>query len=145
MKSIKIIFLLVVTFAVLSCTDGNTVDEKADSSEPKVLSEGDFYFDKKTLPYKTVIIAGVNKVHRENSRCKEIDPSSAYISSSKGTVSDPVFYVTCGSGANVFNAFSQNQKSKQFQLCLLKSTLINRLPYRNARTMRKITPHTRAL
>jgi hypothetical protein len=105
MKLLKTMFLFVVTSALLSCTDGSTVDKDVDSSESEVLSEGDFYFDETTLPYKSVIIAGVNKVHRENSRCKEIDPSSAYISSSKGTASDPIFYVTCGSGANVFNAF----------------------------------------
>ena len=71
----------------------------------KVFTETDFYFGKKTLPYKNIIIAGVNKVHRENARCKKIDPSSAYISSSKGTPSNPVFFVTCGSGSNVFNVF----------------------------------------
>lgn len=79
--------------------------KKLDSSGSEVFTEADFYFDKKTQPYKSIIIAGVNKIHRENSRCKKIDPSSAYISSSKGTASNPVFYVTCGSGSNVFNAF----------------------------------------
>jgi len=68
-------------------------------------TESDFYWDKNILPYKEIIITGVNKVHRENSRCKIIDPSSAYISSSKGTTSNPVFFVTCGKGAEVFNAF----------------------------------------
>ena len=50
-------------------------------------------------------MAGVNKVYRENARCKDIDPSSAYISSSKGTKDNPVFFVTCGKGRNTFNAF----------------------------------------
>lgn len=79
--------------------------KKLDSSGAEIFTEADFYFDKKTKPYKSIIIAGVNKVYRENSRCKEIDPSSAYISSSKGTPSNPVFYVTCGGGTSVFNAF----------------------------------------
>ena len=47
----------------------------------------------------------MNKIHRENSRCKNIDTSSAYISSSKGTKSNPVFYVTCGKSPKVFNVF----------------------------------------
>ena len=68
-------------------------------------TEADFYWDKKTRAYKKTIIAGVNKIHRENARCKTIDPGSAYISSNKGTRSDPVFYVTCGTGAGTFNAF----------------------------------------
>ena len=68
-------------------------------------TEKDFYWDKKTTPYKDVIVAGVNKIHRENSNCKTIDPSSAYISSSKGTKTNPVFFVTCGKGADTFNFF----------------------------------------
>jgi len=67
--------------------------------------ESDFYWDKNTSPHKQIIISGVNKVHRENIRCKQLDPSSAYISSNKGTPSNPVFFVTCGSGAGTFNAF----------------------------------------
>lgn len=92
--------------------------KKIDSSGTEVFTEADFSFDKKTLPYKNIIIAGVNKIHRENSRCRHIDPSSAYISSSKGTKSDPVFYVTCGKGASVFNVFfskSDVEKDKKFK------------------------------
>lgn len=79
--------------------------QKKDSSGQVVFTEADFIWDKKITPYKKIIVAGVNKVHKENSRCKTIDPGSAYISSSKGTPSDPVFFVTCGTGANAFNAF----------------------------------------
>lgn len=79
--------------------------QKKDNSGQVVFTEADFIWDKKTTPYKKIIVAGVNKVHKENSRCKTIDSASAYISSSKGTPSDPVFFVTCGTGANTFNAF----------------------------------------
>ena len=68
-------------------------------------TEADFVWDKKITPHKKTIVAGVNKVHRENSRCKTIDPGSAYISSTRGSSSDPVFFVTCGTGAGAFNAF----------------------------------------
>lgn len=68
-------------------------------------TEADFNWDATTSKYKEIIVAGVNKVHRENARCKSIDPSSAYLSSSKGTPADPVFFVTCGSGMGVFNVF----------------------------------------
>nr|WP_181374663.1 hypothetical protein [Pectobacterium carotovorum]AKG47494.1 hypothetical protein pA_00054 [Pectobacterium carotovorum] len=68
-------------------------------------TESDFYWDSKISPYKEIIIKGVNKVHRENSKCKDIDPSSAYISGSKGTKANPVFYVTCGKDFDVFNVF----------------------------------------
>lgn len=67
--------------------------------------EADFIWEDRTAPYKKTIIAGVNKIHRENPRCKTIDPASADISPSKSTPSHPVFFVTCGSGLSVFNAF----------------------------------------
>lgn len=79
--------------------------QKKDSSGRLEFTEADFIWDERTSPHKKTIVAGVNKVHRENSRCTKIDPGSAYISSSKGSASDPVFFVTCGTGANVFNVF----------------------------------------
>lgn len=79
--------------------------------------EADFIWDSRTIPHKKVIIAGVNKVHRENARCKQIDPGSAYISKDRSTAADPVFFVTCGSGAGVFNAyFSRSEVSQDVKL-----------------------------
>lgn len=92
--------------------------KKIDSSGTEVFTGADFSFDRKTRPYKGIIIAGVNKIHRENSRCKNINTSSAYISSSKGSKSNPVFYVTCGKGYKVFNVFfskSDVEKDKKFR------------------------------
>lgn len=79
--------------------------QNAAVSADTVFTEKDFYFDDKTRPHKSVIVKGVNKVHRENSQCKDIDPSSAYISGGKGTKNNPVFFVTCGKGMNVHNVF----------------------------------------
>lgn len=76
-----------------------------DQAMKEVFTEADFIWDQTIEPYKDIIIAGVNKVHRENSRCTTIDASSAYISSSRGTPADPVFFVTCGEGFNAFNVF----------------------------------------
>lgn len=81
---------------VLACAFG--------SAQATVFTEADFLWDKKTEPHKKVIIAGVNKIHRENPGCKTIDTSSAYVSS-RGTAADPVFFVTCGTGRNAFNVF----------------------------------------
>ncbi len=92
--------------------------KKVDSSGVEVFTAADFVFDNKTRPYESTIIAGVNKIHRENARCKTIDASSAYISSSKGSASNPVFYVTCGKDAKVFNVFfskSEVEGDKQFR------------------------------
>lgn len=79
--------------------------KQTDAAGKEIFTEKDFIWDNNTSPYKEVIVAGVNKVYRENARCKDIDPSSAYISSSKGTKDNPVFFVTCGKGRNTFNAF----------------------------------------
>ncbi len=95
--------------------------QKKDSGGIVEFTEADFVWDKKTSPHKKTIVAGVNKVHRENSRCKTIDPGSAYISSSKGSPSDPVFYVTCGTGGSVFNAFfSKSEVEKGTTLAAAK-------------------------
>lgn len=92
--------------------------KKVDSSGVEVFTEADFSFDDRTRPYESIIIAGVNKIHRENARCKVIDASSAYISSSKGSAFNPVFYVTCGKDAQIFNVFfskSDVENDKQFR------------------------------
>jgi hypothetical protein len=91
--------------------------QKIDSSGVRVFTEEDFHWDKKIALYKSIIIAGVNKIHRENSRCKEIDSMSAYLST-QGTKNDPVFFVTCGQGTNAFNVYfskSEVEKGKEFR------------------------------
>lgn len=69
-------------------------------------AEADFYWTKDTKPWKNIIIKGVNKIHRENPRCANLDPGSADRSLSKGTKANPVFYVTCQpAGESSFNVF----------------------------------------
>ena len=90
--------------------------QKKDSNGIVEFTEADFVWDEKTSPHKKTIIAGVNKIYRENARCKTLDTGTAYISSSKGSSSDPVFFVTCGTGADTFNAFfskSEVEKGKK--------------------------------
>lgn len=77
---------------------------QVDASGQRVFTDADFQFDKATLPYKKTIIDGVNRIHRENARCADIDPSSASLSSTS-TKAHPTFYVTCGKGLQVFNVF----------------------------------------
>jgi hypothetical protein len=95
--------------------------QKKNSAGQEEFTEADFMWDKNTTPHKKTIIAGVNKVHKENVNCKKIDPYSAYLSSSKGTAADPVFYVTCGEGVNSFNAFfSKSEVDKNKKLSAIK-------------------------
>ena len=65
----------------------------------------DVVWDKYTRPNKEVVLAGLNKLHRENSRCRDIDPGTATRSTKRGTKNNPVFFVTCGKGAKAFNAY----------------------------------------
>lgn len=84
----------------------NETPPKQETKATMTYTEKDFYWDKYTTPYKEVLIAGVNKVARENSRCASLDPGSASKSGSKGTTANPVFFVMCkDAGGNVFNAF----------------------------------------
>ncbi len=77
-----------------------------DASGKRVYSEENFVWDDKIAKHKKTIIAGVNKVARENAQCVKIDPGSAYLSGSKGTAKNPVFYVTCeDSAGRAFNVF----------------------------------------
>lgn len=125
----QLIILLSLTIFIFGCAEdpeSNRSREKAD------LASDQFYWDDKTEPYKEIIVKGVNQVYQNNSRCQSIDPSSAYISSSKGSKSNPVFYVTCEQGAEIFNVFfsksdvqtnsdltpeSHIEKSKAVELC----------------------------
>lgn len=56
----------------------------------------DFMWDDEISPYKDLIVASVNKIHREVEGCGEIDPTSAYLSE-ESTADAPRFFVTCGS------------------------------------------------
>lgn len=75
------------------------------SKQDVLFTERDFYWDSVTTPHKETIIAGVNKIFHENSRCTTIDASSAYVSSDRGTAVEPVFFVTCENEGNAFNVF----------------------------------------
>lgn len=79
--------------------------KQRDAKGLEVFTEVDFVWDKTTTLYKKVIVAGVNKVRRENSRCKDIDTATASISRDKSRPGNPTFFVTCGKGVNVFNAY----------------------------------------
>lgn len=75
-------------------------------SEARTFTEKDIYWDKRTKPYKEMIIKAVNRIHREDPRCKEdIDAGTVSQSTNRGTPSNPVFFVTCGTGTNVVNVY----------------------------------------
>lgn len=72
----------------------------------EIFTQADFEWTKRTKPYASIIVAGVNKVLRENPRCKQVNTGSVDISSTKGSRENPVFYVTCDdSNGDPFNIF----------------------------------------
>ena len=67
--------------------------------------DDDFYWDDDTSQFKPQIVATVNQIVRENRNCSQIDTHSVAKSPSRSKPGDPVFFVTCGSGANAFNVW----------------------------------------
>ncbi len=76
-----------------------------DDSDKRIFVEADFYWDDDTSRFKPQIVAIVNRITRENEKCGEIDPSTVALSSSRSKPGKPVFFVTCGTGASVFNVW----------------------------------------
>lgn len=71
----------------------------------RIYVEEDFYWDEDTAQFKAQIVATVNKITRENRNCGEIDTASIAKSPSRSEPGDPVFFVTCGTGSNMFNVW----------------------------------------
>ncbi|HEL3179386.1 MAG: hypothetical protein J0L89_08380 [Xanthomonadales bacterium] len=75
--------------------------------EVREFTDADFDWDKHTQRDKTAIIKAVNRIHREDPRCKEhIYPSlvgrSADETKKRGK---PVYFVNCGTGAQTVNVY----------------------------------------
>lgn len=76
-----------------------------DESGGRVYESRDFTWDADTRRYKSQIVAAVNKIVRENDRCKTIDPATVAKSSGRSQPGKPVFFVTCNEGASAFNVW----------------------------------------
>lgn len=77
------------------------------------LTQADFYWDEDTNRYRTEIVRIVNRIATDNRKCPVPDPQSVMLSKSRSKSGAPVFFVTCGSGPNVFNIwFSPNDAAK---------------------------------
>lgn len=71
----------------------------------RIFTEDDIYWDDDTVQYKNEILNFVNQTYSDNTRCKTIDAYSIAKSISKSKPDNPVFYVTCNSGASAFNVW----------------------------------------
>jgi hypothetical protein len=74
--------------------------------EARTFSAQDIYWYDSTSKYKETIVRAVNRIQREDPRCKKhIDPASVFLSSVKSRPGKPVFFVTCGAGAKAVNVY----------------------------------------
>ena len=106
-------------------------------------TEKEFYWDEKTRPYKDIIIAGVNKIHRENPRCKDMEPLTAYVADDS-TPENPRFLVQCGEDLKAFNQFFTKSEVESGR-CLRRPVIWTRQRAPNcARPTRRRWPRTRA-
>lgn len=97
---------IVLGFLVLIVYLLATNDRPATSeATPRTFTVTDFYWDDTTRPYQDLIVAGVNMVAKTNSLCPNPDPEAAYVSASRGTSDNPVFFVTCDGVGGPFNVF----------------------------------------
>lgn len=67
--------------------------------------ENDFTWDASTNLHKELLIAGVNKIARDDPRCSEIDPASARVDYDHGNPDNPAFAVTCGTSDHPVTVF----------------------------------------
>ncbi|HEX8444389.1 MAG TPA: hypothetical protein VF631_12170 [Allosphingosinicella sp.] len=83
-----------------------------DSSGERKYVEADFYWEEDTRAHKAELTAAVNQVVRENQQCKTVDPGTLARSRNRGSVSDPVYFVTCnGPDGEVFNVWFKRDGS----------------------------------
>lgn len=75
--------------------------------EVREFTEADFSWDKDTNKAKAAIIKAVNRIHREDPRCKDaIYPSSVAKSATESKAQKkPVYFVNCGDGAQSVNVY----------------------------------------
>ena len=76
-----------------------------DESGRRVYETRDFIWDGDTRAHRTQIVAAINKIVRENDRCNSIDTGTLSKSPSRSRPGKPVFFVTCNTGADVFNVW----------------------------------------
>ncbi len=76
------------------------------SGEARTFTEQDIYWDDHTSKYKELVVRAVNRIHREDPRCKKsVDPATLALSPSKSRPGKPVFFLTCGMDLNAVNVF----------------------------------------
>lgn len=89
---------------VVGWVERKALAEPRGPGEFRTFTAEDIIFDDGTRKYKTAIVKAVNRIHREDERCRDnLEP--LVMRSQKSTPAKPVFFVTCrvkGEPVNVF-------------------------------------------
>jgi hypothetical protein len=80
---------------------------KKDAGGKRQYTEADFNWDLEpaTKLYKAQLVAGVNRIIRENDRCESVDTGTLSPSRDRSTKAHPVFFVTCNPNSGGFNVW----------------------------------------
>lgn len=76
-----------------------------DTAGARIFVEDDFYWDEDSKNFKPEIVAIINRISRENENCQMTDSYSVMLSPTRSAPGDPVFFVACRSGHEVFNVW----------------------------------------
>jgi len=106
------LFIYIILFAGSPSSNNIPSVSITSTSNSRTYSEKDFYWNNDTSKYKSQITEVINKISRENNRCGHIDPESVTKSPERSRPGDPVFWVTCGEGINVFNVWFRPTDAK---------------------------------
>lgn len=109
--------ILSAIFPILMLFHGCSRVEEESGFTPVVFNENDFTWDKNTAPYKEILINQVNMLQYNNKLCRDMEPGTLSMSNTKGTKDDPVFFITCGKGAEIQNVFfSKSTVEENFRI-----------------------------
>lgn len=80
-------------------------EERARTRDGTRFVESDFYWDSDTTRYRAEIVTVVNRIAQQHARCRDPDPETVMLSSTRSRPGAPVFFVICGRGLNAFNVW----------------------------------------
>jgi hypothetical protein len=92
--------------SVIGWVKKSTLEASLKEGEVREYSAEDIYWDNQTELHKDLIVKAINRIHKEDPRCREnIEVGSVAQSPTKSKPRHPVFFVTCGEGVNFVNVF----------------------------------------
>lgn len=103
------ILLIVFIFMIIGCSN----HEEQEGFTPVVFTESDFHWDKEMIPYKEILINQVNMMQYNKKICRDMDTGTLTMSNTKGTKDDPVFFITCGKGAEMQNIYFSKSTAEE--------------------------------